>query len=242
MTQRRSGRGGETPLMRQYRDIKAQHADAVLFFRMGDFYEMFLDDAKLAARELGLTLTTRNSGGAADVPLAGVPVKAAAEYVRRLVELGHRVAICEQVEDPKDAKGVVRRAVVETVTPGAVLAEEWLDGARNNYLVAVHPGEPIGLAALDLSTGEFVLEVAGPHELAAALARYEPRELVLPDGAPAPVDIENRMVTQRDPWEFDPQQARDDVARHFGLRGLDGLGITDADGPAVGAAGALLRY
>ena len=107
-----------------------------------------------AAKELGLTLTTRNNGGAAEVPLAGVPVKAADEYLRRLVERGHRVAICEQVEDPKLAKGVVRREVVETVTPGAILAKDWLDAARNNFLVSLSNTEPIGLAAIDLSTGE----------------------------------------------------------------------------------------
>src|ERR671927_496125 len=106
-----------TPLMQQYRDIKSRHQDAILFFRMGDFYEMFYEDAETAARVLGLTLTSRNNGGAAEVPLAGVPVKAATEYLRRLIAKGHRVAIAEQVEDPKLAKGVVRRAVVETVTP-----------------------------------------------------------------------------------------------------------------------------
>ena len=129
----------ETPLMQQYRDIKARHPQTILFFRMGDFYEMFEDDAKLAARELGLTLTSRNNGGAAEIPLAGVPVKAATEYLRRLIAKGHRVAICEQVEDPKLAKGIVRRAVVETVTPGTVLTDDWLVRNRNNYLVAVDP-------------------------------------------------------------------------------------------------------
>src|SRR2546427_3274214 len=117
--------------MQQYREIKARHPGTLLFFRMGDFYEMFEDDARLAARELGLTLTARNNGGAADVPLAGVPVKAATEYLRRLIALGHRVAICEQVEDPKLAKGLVRREVIETVTPGTVLAEEWLERKRD---------------------------------------------------------------------------------------------------------------
>src|ERR687889_1893120 len=106
-----------TPLMQQYRDIKSRHQDAILFFRMGEFYEMFYDDAEIASRVLGLTLTSRNNGGAADVPLAGVPVKAVQDYVRRLVARGYRVAVCEQVEDPKVAKGIVRRAVVETVTP-----------------------------------------------------------------------------------------------------------------------------
>ena len=128
-----------TPLMQQYREIKARHQNAILFFRMGEFYEMFYDDAETASRTLGLTLTSRNNGGAADVPLAGVPVKAAADYVRRLVQHGFRVAICEQVEDPKLAKGIVRRAVVETVTPGVAIADDLLDGARNNYVCALNP-------------------------------------------------------------------------------------------------------
>src|SRR5438477_7385741 len=152
--------------MQQYRDIKARYPHAILFFRMGDFYEMFEDDARLAARELGLTLTSRNNGGAADVPLAGVPVKAATEYLRRLIAKGHRVAICEQVEDPKLAKGVVRRAVVETVTPGTVLTDDWLVRNRNNYPVAIAPRCPTdGLAALDLTTGELVLEVVAIADL-----------------------------------------------------------------------------
>jgi len=114
LADRPSAPAADTPLMQQYRDIKARHPGAILFFRMGDFYEMFEDDAKLAARELGLTLTSRNNGGAAEVPLAGVPVKAATDYLRRLIAGGHKVAICEQVEDPKLAKGLVRREVVET--------------------------------------------------------------------------------------------------------------------------------
>jgi len=162
----------DTPLMQQYREIKARHPHTILFFRMGDFYEMFEDDAKLAARELGLTLTSRNNGGAAEVPLAGVPVKAATEYLRRLIAKGHRVAICEQVEDPRLAKGLVRREVIETVSPGAVLADDWLERNRNNFLVALaERGDAVGLAALDLTTGEFALEVVPREELGAALAR-----------------------------------------------------------------------
>src|SRR5690348_9943969 len=144
--------------MQQYREIKARHQDALLFFRMGDFYEMFYDDAETASRVLGLTLTARNNGGAAEVPLAGVPVKALNEYLRRLVAQGFRVAICEQVEDPKLAKGIVRREVVETITPGAAFADDLLDGALNNYLCAVCDGTSvIGIAAADLSTGELRL-------------------------------------------------------------------------------------
>src|SRR5215208_8189551 len=124
------------PMLKHWREMKAQHRDAILFYRVGDFYEMFNEDAEVAARILDIALTSRGDG----VPLAGVPVKAAAEYLRQLIGAGHRVAICEQVEDPKLAKGLVRREVVETVTPGALLQESWLPGGRNNFLVAVKPG------------------------------------------------------------------------------------------------------
>ena len=232
----------DTPLMQQYREIKARHPGTLLFFRMGDFYEMFEDDARLAARELGLTLTARNNGGAADVPLAGVPVKAATEYLRRLIALGHRVSICEQVEDPKLAKGLVRREVIETVTPGTVLAEEWLERKRNNFLVAVDPrGGAAGLAALDLTTGELVLETVAPEDLPTALARYEAPEVVLPAGAPITAGG-GAARSEREPWEFDPELAREDLARTFRLASLDGLGIESGDRAALGAAGALLRY
>ena len=233
----------ETPLMQQYRDIKARHPQAILFFRMGDFYEMFEDDAKLAARELGLTLTSRNNGGAAEVPLAGVPVKAATEYLRRLIANGHRVAICEQVEDPKLAKGVVRRAVVETVTPGTVLTDDWLVRNRNNYVVAVDPrGQTAGLATLDITTGELILEVVPLSEVETALARYEARELVLPADAAIAASGASVTVSSREGWEFDADLARDDLTRTYGIASLDGLGVGPEDRPAIGAAGALLRY
>ena len=235
----------DTPLMQQYREIKARYPQTILFFRMGDFYEMFEDDARLAARELGLTLTSRNNGGAAEVPLAGVPVKAGTEYLRRLIAKGHRVAICEQVEDPKLAKGLVRREVVETITPGTVLAEDWLERKRNNFLVALDPRGPApGLAALDLSTGELALETVSIEDLASALARYEAPEVVLPAGCELTLSPGRGActVTEREAWEFDPELAREDLARTFRLASLDGLGVEPADRAAVGAAGALLRY
>jgi DNA mismatch repair protein MutS len=236
-----AGGATETPLMQQYRDIKARHPQTILFFRMGDFYEMFEDDAKLAARELGLTLTSRNNGGAAEVPLAGVPVKAATEYLRRLIAKGHRVAIAEQIEDPKLAKGVVRRAVVETVTPGTVLTDDWLVKNRNNFLVAVDArGTAVGLASLDITTGELTLEVVAATDLESALARYEARELVLP--AESGVTAGPATVTTREAWEFDPALAREDLCRTYGVASLDGLGVARDDAPALGAAGALLRY
>ena len=141
--------------MQQYREIKSRHQDAILFFRMGEFYEMFYEDAEVASKTLGLTLTSRNNGGASEVPLAGVPVKAAGEYLRRLVQHGFRVSICEQIEDPKFAKGIVKREVVETITPGAAFSDDLLDGTRNNYLCALsRDGDSVGIAAADLSTGE----------------------------------------------------------------------------------------
>src|SRR5438067_639092 len=212
----------DTPLMQQYREIKARHPDAILFFRMGDFYEMFEDDAQLAARELGLTLTSRNNGGAAEVPLAGVPVKAATDYLRRLIAQGHRVAICEQVEDPKLAKGLVRREVVETVTPGTVLADDWLERRRNNFLLAVDPrGAPAGVAALDLTTGELLLETAAVEELPVVLARYESPEVVLPAGTV--LALAGAARTEREAWEFDAELAREDLTRSFRVAALDGV-------------------
>lgn len=236
-----------TPLMQQYREIKARHQSAILFFRMGDFYEMFYEDAETAARVLGLTLTARNNGGAAEVPLAGVPVKAGPEYLRRLVQQGFRVAICEQVEDPKLAKGIVRREVVETISPGVAFADELLDGSRNNFVVAV--GVPtngvIGLAAADVSTGEFRLELTTLAEVDTVLARFAPRELLVTRGGtvlPRTSALDGVLVTEREPWEFDEPMARDDIARQFDVRGLDGLGLEAEDGLAIAAAGALLRY
>ena len=251
-----------TPLMQQYRDIKARHPGTILFFRMGDFYETFEGDAELISRELGITLTSRNNGGASAVPLAGVPVKAGADYVRRLVQLGHRVSICEQVEDPKTAKGVVRREVVETVTPGAAFSDELLDGSRNNFLCAMaldpkradKTASPrAGIAALDLSTGELRLMTVADAEIEAMLARLSPREMVVPDdmaagatgagsnGLPETL-LEALLVSQRPAWEFDAAMARDDLQRQLGVRSLDGFGVEASDDVAVGAAGALLRY
>ncbi|MEP6691794.1 MAG: DNA mismatch repair protein MutS [Gemmatimonadaceae bacterium] len=241
-----------TPLMQQYREIKSQHQDAILLFRMGDFYEMFYDDAETASRVLGLTLTARNNGGAADVPLAGVPVKALTEYLRRLVQRGYRVAICEQVEDPRLAVGIVRRAVVETVTPGAAFSDDLLDGTRNNFLCALHrAGTLTGIAAADLSTGELrLILAASPADVDSALARIAPSEVLVSRAANethraarAPsAREESALITERDAWEFDPSLARDELAKQFKLQSIEGLGIGADDDAAAGAAGALLRY
>ncbi len=242
-------REASTPLMQQYREIKARHQDAIVFFRMGDFYEMFYEDAEVASRVLGLTLTARHNGGASDVPLAGVPVKAVNEYLRRLVKHGFRVAICEQVEDPRLAKGIVRREVIETITPGAAFSDDLLDGARNNFLCAMtHGAERVGLAAADVSTGETRLAIVAMTDLDAALARLSPTEIVVPRGARSPIAVRNPgrdedvLVTEREPWEFDAELARPELARQFGVHSLEGFGIGPDDDLAVAAAGALLRY
>ena len=235
--------------MQQYREIKDRHQNAILFFRMGDFYEMFYEDAEIASRALGLTLTSRNNGGSAEVPLAGVPVKAAGEYLRRLVQQGFRVAICEQTEDPKQAKGIVRREVVETITPGAAYSDDLLDRARNNFLCAVFPaGDQVGIAAVDLSTGEFRLIVTAEGDTDAVLSRLAPREiLVARNMSPAAKLVqqnrdEGALVTEREAWEFDVALAAEDVARHFGVASVEGLGVGNQDSVALSAAGALMRY
>jgi DNA mismatch repair protein MutS len=242
-------REAATPLMQQYREIKARHQDAILLFRMGDFYEMFYEDAEIASRVLGLTLTARHNGGASEVPLAGVPVKAMNEYLRRLVRQGFRVAICEQVEDPRVAKGIVRREVIETITPGAAFADDLLEGARNNFLCALVERENrAGLAAADLSTGELRLATVPLGDLGALLARFSPTELVVPRGARPPgatrdsAREEDALITEREPWEFDAELARPELARQFGVHSLEGFGVGPSDDLAIAAAGALLRY
>ena len=237
----------QTPLMQQYREIKNRHQNAILFFRMGEFYEMFYDDAETASRVLGLTLTSRNNGGAADVPLAGVPAKAAQDYVRRLVQQGFRVAICEQVEDPRVAKGVVRREVIETVTPGVAWADDLLDGARNNFIVAIcaaSAGDRVGVAAADVSTGELRLLDSATSELDPLMARLSPREILLAVGSRValPASRHAALVTEREAWEFDAPLAREDLQRQFNVLSLAGLGVEDGDSHLIGAAGALLRY
>ncbi|HEY4735148.1 MAG TPA: DNA mismatch repair protein MutS, partial [Gemmatimonadaceae bacterium] len=223
--------------------------DAILFFRMGDFYEMFYEDAEVASRTLGLTLTSRNNGGASEVPLAGVPVKAAGEYLRRLVQHGFRVSICEQTEDPKYAKGLVKREVVETITPGAAFSDDLLDGARNNYLCALTQlGDSIGIAATDLSTGELRLALAASADVESVLSRFTPREIILPRGdnlshlIKGPVGAEGPMITEREPWEFDVELSRDQLTKRFAVSSLEAFGLEKSDAPAVAAAGALLRY
>ncbi|MBW3661351.1 MAG: DNA mismatch repair protein MutS, partial [Gemmatimonadetes bacterium] len=258
-----------TPLMRQYAAIKENHRDAILFFRMGDFYETFYEDAETAARVLGLTLTSRNNGAAARVPLAGVPIKAADGYVQKLVRKGYKVAICEQLEDPKQATGIVERGVTEVVTPGTPLDENLLDSERNTYLVAMAASgtgfdATVGLAWIDASTGEFGVAEPEVGSLAAEIQRLGPSELLVPvewrgdRGGPqvgvaadliaAPRGLDpvkewkpDLPVSFRDGWRFDAELAKTDLCRRFDVSGLEGFGLGEF-GPSIGAAGAVVAY
>ena len=231
--------------MQQWREAKSRHPDALIFFRVGDFYEMFCEDAEEGARLLGLTLTSRNNGGAANVPLAGVPVRAKDEYLQRLIRLGKRVAVCEQVEDPAEAKGIVRREVTETVTPGAVLADALLAERRNNFLVSLRGDEDrIAIAAADVSTGEVVATSISADELESTLASFEPAELLLPQSWEHE-EIEgggNASRTLRPDYIFDPDMAADELRRRYQLISLDAFAFQDEDRALIGALGALVAY
>ncbi len=238
-----------TPVMQQYLDIKREYGDAILFFRMGDFYEMFFEDAKTASRELGLTLTSRDRNKKDPVPMAGVPYHAVNGYLTKLLRAGYKVAICEQTELPGKAKGPVRREVVRTVTPGTVMGEESLDARSNNFLAAVSLNSgAAGIAMADLSTGEFLAgEIPESRSWLDEIERIAPSEIIVSENEPPEVerDIVSRlpavMITRRDGWTFDPDYAGDRIKDHFKVGGLRGFGIDDSPA-AVGAAGATLAY
>ena len=231
-----------TPLMKQFFAAKSEYPDLLLFFRMGDFYELFYDDARKAARLLDITLTQRGSSGGAPIPMAGVPVHAYEGYLARLVALGESVAICEQIGDPALAKGLVERKVVRIVTPGTVTDEALLDERRDTLLMAVSRGKSgYGLAWADLAGGRFLVnQVDGDDQLLAELARLEPAELLVPDEEGLP-PMSAGALRRRPPWLFDPDSGRRQLLRFFGLHDLTGFGIEDKP-LAVAAAGALLGY
>ncbi len=245
---------GATPAMRQYFEAKRQYRDALVFFRMGDFYEMFYEDALTAARALELTLTSRSkdaSGGA--IPMCGVPFHAADGYIARLVRKGFRVAVVEQVEDPKKAKGLVRREVVRVVSPGTLTDAGYLEAREPAFLLALAPalsGPGFGAALLDLSTGEFTAaEYAGDDgraALADELAVLRPREVLAPIGfdAPAAVLTDARVearLTHAEPWTFEYESARRTLLGQLNAQSLQGYGLEDRPA-AVSAAGALVQY
>ncbi len=236
----------DTPLMQQWRDAKSRHPDAIVFFRVGDFYEMFNEDAVEGARLLGLTLTARNNGGAAEVPLAGVPARARDEYLARLVQLGRRVAVCEQVEDPALARGIVRREVTETITPGTVLADALLNERRNNWLVGLADAGAgaCALGAVDLSTGDLWAKHVASGDLTAELTAVEARELLCPqswEGRPI-AGAEDALTTFRPDWLFDGAVAAEELRRRYAVHTLESFGIGPEDAGLVRVLGALLAY
>ncbi|TMJ13309.1 MAG: DNA mismatch repair protein MutS [Bacillati bacterium ANGP1] len=232
-----------TPMMRQYRSLKDQHPHAILLFRLGDFFEAFFEDAHVVARELQLTLTSRPVAKGRRIPMCGIPHHALHTYLRRLIDRGHRVAICDQVEDPRHAGALVRREVVRVVTPGTVVEDDLLSARENNFLAAVASrGDQWGAAFADLSTGEFFATQGDvPDHLHAALALWHPRELLVPDDPGAGVVMEDMTATAYDAERFDPPVAARALREHLGVATLDAFGLAEAP-LATAAAGALVQY
>ncbi len=232
-----------TPMMQQYLALKRDHADKLLFYRMGDFYELFYDDAEKAARLLDITLTARGASGGQPVKMAGIPYHAAEGYLARLVKMGESVAIAEQIGDPATSKGPVERKVVRIVTPGTLTDAALLDDKRDNLVLAVnmHKGT-LGLAWLSLASGEFKVMQTGVEELHSELERLKPAELLLADDTGLAVfDSIGTPKKKLPPWQFDTESSTLALTRHFGTRDLAGFGA-DTLPIAVGAAGALLEY
>lgn len=237
-----------TPLMRQYYEVKAQYPDCIMFFRMGDFYELFEDDAVVAARVLGITLTARNHGAAENTPLCGFPYHAAERYVPRMINAGYRVAICEQVEDPKLAKGIVKREVIEVISAGTAMSESNLEAKSPNYLCAVLAGRSgAALAVADVTTGYFAVAEAGLQSIESELCRRLPREIIkargtlLPQSVQEFVEQENILVTEVDPSLFETERCAALLQKHFRVENLEGLGLDGRD-EAIRVSGATLAY
>lgn len=241
----------QTPMMRQYLEIKSGYPDAILFFRMGDFYEMFLDDALVASRVLDITLTSRNKNSSDEIPFCGVPYHSVTPYIAKLIENGFKVAICEQVEDPKQAKGIVRREVVRVITPGLLIESESLSPDENNYLLALHQGDKDqwGVAWLDLSTGEFrVTELNGAAAAAAEAVCVNPREVLLADGLEAeslPPDLRafltDRIISRAPGWVYERDYCSTLLCGQFGTASAEALGLDGMPGGLL-AAGAAFYY
>ena len=233
-----------TPMMQQYLKLKAQHPDILLFYRMGDFYELFYDDAKRASQLLDISLTKRGASAGEPIPMAGVPYHAVENYLAKLVQLGESVAICEQVGDPATSKGPVERKVVRIVTPGTISDEALLQERQDNLLAAIwQHNDKFGYATLDISSGRFqIVEPENGNEMAAELQRTNPAELLYPENFAAMALIENRNGLRRRPlWEFEIDTARQQLNLQFATRDLVGFGVEQAI-LALPAAGCLLQY
>ena len=243
-----------SPAMKQFHHFKEKHPDAVLFFRMGDFYETFYEDAQTCARVLGLTLTSRNKNSDNPVPLAGVPFHAVDGYLKKMIQAGYRVAVCEQVEDPKKAVGVVKRDVVRIVTPGTLTDDMLLESKEDNFLCAVNLGaKAAGISWVDISTGHFFTQQLDENQIIDELLRIGVKECLLPEMRGELFEKEVKklsaqisqltgaIVTNRPGWYFDGFNAKAKLLKHFGVATLEGFGIED-DFEPVAAAGAILEY
>ncbi|GAB5444628.1 MAG: DNA mismatch repair protein MutS [Fuerstiella sp.] len=238
-----------SPMMERYQEVKAENPGAMLLFRMGDFYELFYEDAQNAARVLGLTLTSRDKNSDNPIPMAGFPYHQLDNYLQKLIQNGFRAAICDQVEDPKKAKGLVRREVTRVITPGTLTDDQLLDPRQSNFIACVAPAkETLGLAWLELSTGRFLVSEVEPPLLQDELARIRPAECLVPEHSAAegslPVarsDLGGPVLTGRPAWCFAKEEAKRLLQEHFGTKTLEGFDIED-DSPSVTAAGALLEY
>ena len=231
-------------MMRQYLGLKAEHPDVLLFYRMGDFYELFYDDARKAAKLIDIALTSRGQSAGEPIPMAGVPYHAVEGYLARLVRQGESVALCEQIGDPAKSKGPVERQVVRVITPGTLTDEALLDNKHANYLAAVHrDGESIGLAWLDLASGHFsVMQLANEEELHGEIERLKPAEILVSEDSTLPSWLTaSGGLSDRPPWYFDSEASHRALCQQFATRDLAGF---DAEGipVAVGAAGCLLQY
>src|SRR6202012_5157 len=228
-----------TPMMEQYLEIKAAHPGLLLFYRMGDFYELFFEDAEIASKALGIVLTKRGKHQGTDIPMCGVPVERAEDYLHRLIGAGHRVAVCEQTENPAEAKArgnksVVRRAVIRLVTPGTLTEDNLLDARANNYLLAIARarasggGDRFGLAWIDISTSEFMVTECGGGELQATLARINPNEVIVADALYGDNEFaqlfdELSAVTPLTRDVFDSSTAERRLCDYFAVATMDGL-------------------
>ena len=235
-----------TPLMRQYMEVKNQYSDAIVLFRMGDFYETFSEDAKITARILGIVLTKRSNGAAADVPLAGFPYHALDNYLHKLVNAGYRVAICEQVEDPKLAKGIVKREVIEVVTPGTITSEQALDQKANKYLASIYFGKSnVGYGILDQSTGEFFIGECAPNRLTESLRIFAPREILVGESVVySTADWYRELkpfITKVEDWIYSYDQSYRLLIEHFKVKSLKGFGCDELSN-GITAAGTIFHH
>ena len=239
-----------TPMMQKYLETKEEYKDCILFYRLGDFYEMFFDDAKIVSKELELTLTGKSCGLEERAPMCGVPFHAVDGYLDKLISRGYKVAICEQVEDPKLAKGLVKREVVRVATPGTNLNMQALDESRNNYLLCVvYTTNAYGVSYVDVTTGDYyVTEFDSENKLLDEIGKTMPSEIICNDSfLVSGVDLEDLrgrlkiVVSAIDPWHFDEDRCVDSLCRHFHVGSLDGLGLADYS-IGVTAAGAIMQY